>query len=499
MRRSRRLAVLAVTAAIMAGGAGAAIAAPALPLPIPGVPGAQEVTDSGECEMTRTGEYPRSTPESVGLDSAKLDEAIGYWTSQGAETVKVFRHSCLTGESALDPALERVPRINWSQTKTVSALIAGVAVREGLIEVDAPIGDYLPEGLGDEAHRTITVRSVLTMSTGVQMNWARGLNLFTDISRAREAMSMEIQHEPGEYFQYDQTTPSVLNYVIQQAIWQQDPELDYQDWAQQEFWNKLGIPESAYWWQRDRSGNTLGYSKLFLRPLEFGRLGELMLNDGVYQGERVIDESYMAELRTGSDANCGYGFLTWLNSCEPGKTQVDAALFERRTYDPAGPWITSAPKDLYFSFGLHGQHTFVIPSLDMVVTRSGEVPPDTLENTPSGDTKPLAGAHIQEGYFTFFRKLMDAVTDMPDDVRATIANPDGPWEGPTGPDLALDPQLFLDPIDAAPGSYLAVGDQAPQGCTIAGCEQEPNDGLKWITDVPRTVPGVAGIEERPNG
>lgn len=498
MRRRRRIAVLALTAAIVAGGAGTAMAAP-IDLPLPGIPGSNSTGDASECEMTRTDEFPESSPEAVGLDPAKLQEAIGYWTSQGAETVKVFRHSCLAGESALDPALERVPRINWSQTKTVSALIAGVAVRKGLIDVDAPIGDYLPEGLGDEAHRKITVRSVLTMSTGVQMNWARGLNLFTDISRAREAMSMEIEHEPGEYFDYDQTTPSVLNYVVQQAIWQQEPGVDYQEWAQREFWNKLGIPESAYWWQRDRSGNTLGYSKLFLRPLEFGRLGEVMLNDGSYQGEQVVDEDYMKELRTGSKANCGYGFLTWLNSCEPGETQVDAGLFERREIDPAGAWISSAPTDTYFTFGLHGQHTFVIPSLDMVVTRSGELPPDAIANTPNGDTKPLAGAPIQEGYFTFFRKLMDSVSDMPEHVRATIPNPDGPWDGTSGPDLALDPETFTNPPGAVPGSYLAVGPEAPEGCTVGGCEGDPNDGYRWITDVPRTVPGVVGAEERPNG
>ncbi|WP_147201253.1 serine hydrolase domain-containing protein [Pseudonocardia asaccharolytica] len=478
---------------------GVAFAAPDLPS-LPELPVAGAIIASGDatdCAMTRTGEYEESSPEAVGLDPAKVKEAIDYWAAQGSETVKVFRHGCLVGESGLDPALERVPRLNWSQTKTVSALIAGVAEKQGLIDVDAPIGDYLPEGLGDEAHRAITVRNVLNMTTGVQMNWARGLNLFTDISRAREAMSMTIEHEPGEYFEYDQTTPSVLNYVVQHAIWKAEPGLDYQEWAQREFFNKLGIPQSAYWWQRDRSGNTLGYSKLFLRPLEFGRLGELMRNDGTYDGVEIIDPSYMRELHTGTEANCGYGFLTWVNSCSGDDMQVNASLFARRVIAPAQPWIASAPSDMYFSFGLHGQHTFVIPSLDMVVTRSGEVPPDTLENTPNLDADPLAGAAVKEGYYNFFRTLMSAVTDMPDDVRDSIANPDGPWTG--SPDLALDPETIIYPVDAAPGSYLAVGDQAPEGCTITGCENDPNDGTRWITDVPRTIPGVIGVEQRPNG
>lgn len=74
--------------------------------------------------------------------------------------------SCLVGQSGTDPVLERVPRLNWSQTKTVSSLIAGVAEKQGLLNVDDPIGNYLPDGVGDAAHRAITIRSVLNMTTG---------------------------------------------------------------------------------------------------------------------------------------------------------------------------------------------------------------------------------------------------------------------------------------------------------------------------------------------
>lgn len=497
MRRSRRLAVLAVTAAIMAGGAGAAMAAPSLPLPIPGVPGVEEAGDASECEMTRTDEYQRSNPEAVGLDAAKLQAAIAYWNSTGSESLKVFRHGCLVGEGATEKVFERVPRLNWSQTKTVSALIAGVAAKQGLIRVDDPVGEYLPEGLGDEAHRAITIRSILNMTTGARINYVRGLNLVGDISRPREVMSADLPHKPGEYFEYDQTTPSLLNYVVQQAIEKREPGLDYQAWAQREFWNKLGIPESAYWWQRDRAGNTLGYSQLFLRPLEFGRLGELMMHEGTYAGEEIIDPGYIKELSSGSEANCGYGFMIWRNGCDPDEKQVNGSLFKRAEIQPGQPWIASAPKDMYWSWGLHGQHTFVIPSLDMVITRSGEQPPDTQSGLTrlDGDA-PIAGNPGKIGYFTFFKMVMDSVEDMPADVRATLSDDPG---NHVDPEFSVDPDTFLYPVDTAPGTYLALGPQAPEGCTVAGCEQEPNDGLKWITDVPRTVPGVVGAEERPNG
>jgi CubicO group peptidase (beta-lactamase class C family) len=461
--------------------------------------------DAKSCAMTRTAEYPITSPEAVGLDSAKIKAAVDYWTSENSETVKVFRYGCLVAQSGRDPLLERIPRQNWSQTKTVNALVAGVAVRQGLIKVDAPIGDYLPVGLGDAAHRAITVRNVLNMTTGLDMNWVRGLNFFADISRPREAMAARLVHQPGTFFWYDQTTPSLLTYVVQQALIKDRGGQDYQDFAQKELFNKLGIPTSAYWWQRDRSGNTLGYSQLFLRPLEFGRLGEFMLHDGVFQGERLIDQSYMNQLKVGSKANCGNGFMVWLNRCKPGEAQFDANLFHRKQEANPGPWISSAPSDMYLSFGYHGQHTFVIPSLGMVITRTGETAPDTVQNVPNdGAMGAQMGAPFGQGYFNFFAKLMGGVTNMTPAQRALIKNASGVFDG-TAPTLNVDWGTF-DPTAAGPGSYLAIGAAAPTGCTVAGCQGEANGGdIRWMSDAPRTFEGVVpaqmgvALEKRPNG
>lgn len=384
----------------------------------------------------------------------------------------------------------------------MATLIAGVAEKQGLIELDAPIGRYLPRGLGDAAHRKVTVRQVLTMTTGFRMNWVRGLNLVGDMSRVRSMMAAEVVHPAGTYFEYDQDTPSILTYVVQRAIWRSvDPNLDFQEWAQREFFNKLGIPRSAYFWQRDRSGNTLGYSQLFLRPLEFGRLGQLMLHRGAYQGVQIIRPAFMRQLRHGSvdgsgrSVNCGYGFMVWLNSCHRGQMQVNASLFKRRVIAPARPWIASAPRDMFYSWGYHGQHTFVIPSLDMVVTRSGELPPDTVADLLHLDGDAVVAGNPKAAYFRFFRLLMSSVEQMPAGVR--IAQPTGPYQGV--PELNVDPDGFLNPVDAAPGSYLAIGPSAPEGCTLLGCSGEPNDGLRWLQDIPRTVPGILGEETRPNG
>ncbi|MGH7747979.1 MAG: hypothetical protein ACREQ5_24945, partial [Candidatus Dormibacteria bacterium] len=250
-----------------------------------------------------------------------------------------------------------------------------------------------------------------------------------------------------------------------------------------------------YWWQRDQSGNTLGYSQLFLRPLEFGRLGELMMHNGAFQGVQLIDPSYMQELRSGSPANCGYGYMVWLNGCGGGAHQVNGSIFTRREISPAQPWIASAPSDMYYSWGYHGQHTFVIPSLDMIVTRSGERPADTNEDLTHADGDAVVSGTQKAGYFNFFKLLMAGVTDMPGSVRTATSNA----SYQDNPQLNVDPDTFIYPTTDPAGTYLDVGPSAPQGCTLAGCQGEKNDGLRWITDVPRTGPSVLGMDSRPNG
>lgn len=502
MNHSRRLR------AALVGGALTSLVTIALAQPMQGSAAGAEPTNAagkGEkvCHMTRTGEYPTARPSEVGLDDKLVAQAAQHWTATGAETIKIFRNGCLIQEGALDKTFDRIPRLNWSQTKTVASLIAGVAERDGLISVDDPIGKYLPPGLGDAEHRAVTIRNVLNMTTGYRMNWVRGLNLVGDMSRVRSMMAAEQAHPKGTYYEYDQDTPSILTYVVQRAIWKKlDPKLDYQDWAQREFFNKLGIPKSAYFWQRDRSGNTLGYSKLFLRPLEFGRLGEVMLNNGRYQNVQLIDASYMRQLtqgsvtKSGQSVNCGYGYMVWLNGCHGSQHQVNGSIFKRREIHPAQPWIASAPRDMYYSWGYHGQHTFVIPSLNMVVTRSGEIPPDAIDNAAHLDADAAIAGSQKGSYHKFFRLLMNSVKAMPADVQ--IAQPTGPYKHV--PTLDFDPDSFIYPIDAPLGTYLGIGPSAPVGCTLLACQDEPNDGTKkWINDVPRVVPGILGIDKRPNG
>jgi len=390
------------------GALGAAVAAVGLlAVPLPAQSAAAHAVVA-QCRVTASDAYERTSPAAVGLRAAALQAAVAYWVNEGAENLKVFRHGCLVAEGALDPATDGIPRQNWSQTKTVSALITGVAIRQGVLGLDAPIGDYLPAGVGDAEHRAITVRQLLTMTSGLELNWVDGMALSADVAGPREAMEMRLRHRPGTYFEYDQNAASLLNWTVEKALGKAGRG-GYLAFAQHEFFDRLGIASSTYWWQRAQNGTPMAHSGLFLPPVEFGRLGELMRTDGVFGGQRLVDASFMRLLHTGTAANCGYGFMVWLNSCRAGGHQVNASIVTRREISPARPWIATAPPDMYYSWGSHGQHVFVIPSLDLVVTRSGERSPDNSSDTEHLNENLIWNGAQRAGYQEFFRLLMRAV------------------------------------------------------------------------------------------
>jgi hypothetical protein len=105
--------------------------------------------------MTRTGEYEKVDADAAGLDPAKLRAAMDYANFSIPLTIKVFRHGCLLAQGPRDPLFDRVPVDNWGQTKVITTLITGIGQDQGLINIDAPIGAYLPAGLGDAVHRAV--------------------------------------------------------------------------------------------------------------------------------------------------------------------------------------------------------------------------------------------------------------------------------------------------------------------------------------------------------
>jgi CubicO group peptidase (beta-lactamase class C family) len=335
-------------------------------------------------------------------------------------------------------------------TKSVTSLVVGRAVTLGLVDIDRPIAALYPEA--DAAHGVLTPRDLLTMSSGLQLNWVRDLDPAMP-DQVRDALSLPFAHEPASWWEYQQTPVTLLADVVERAV-KPAGYADFQDFAQRELFGRVGIAAGSWIWDRDRAGHTQGWAHLHLRTPDWARLGHLVLHGGQWSGTPLVDASYVDEATTPDAVNHAYGLLFWLNG---GDSYVLPAVEGRD--EGSGMLIPSAPVDTVLMAGNGEQRVYVIPSRDMVIVRIGE------NGSWEGDTRASvwtgrAGALDNE----LVRRVMLAVEDVPYD------DP-GPY--PMS-DLVLPPLDRGVVGDARDVDQVlagaALGPAAPGGCTPVGCK-----------------------------
>jgi CubicO group peptidase (beta-lactamase class C family) len=307
------------------------------------------------------GEWQRAAAADAGMDEAKLQEALDWSAEHTGLSTAVYRHGCLVGESRLDAVTRDQPLDGWSMTKSVASMVVGRAVTLGLLDVEAPIGPLMPETEADAEHAALTPRDLLTMTSGLHKNYVREVMLPLP-DRVCDALALPFDHDPGTTWQYAQTTPDLLLYAVERAVGE-----DVQEFAQTELFGPIGIPAGSWTWDRDAHGHTLGWAHLHMRNGHWARLGQLMLQGGLWNGRRLLSEDYIGQALGRVPDNPAYGFLFWLNGGPWWQTpDVEGPDYGEGSIIPAGP------SDLFLMAGIGEQRNFVIPSRDLVIVRLGD-------------------------------------------------------------------------------------------------------------------------------
>lgn len=378
------------------------------------------------CPNPDAGEqFPTATPEEVGLDAAALAATADYHTEKIQETLFVLRFGCLVSTGNLNALFDKTPKHQWSITKGVSTTILGIAVTEGKLSVTDPVSKFFPEM--DAEHGKVTVRQLLTHTQGTHMNWTREFRVAFNPDRVKEFASLPFDHAPGEYFEYSQTGPAVLNAIVEKAVGK-----DFQEYAQEKLFSPLGIARESWFWFRDQAGWTEGYSHLHMRPVDMVRIGQFWQQGWSWRGQQLADPQFVADSKVGTESNPGFGYQTWINHA-PRYVTIGLPKREEETR----PLIASAPQDMVYSWGWRGRHHFIMPNLGLLVVST---PADhDFEYNPSDiHTFPLNQGEQLEGYHEFFRILMRAVQDQ------TVKDP-GPWTGGTNGLDGFDHEQFIEP------------------------------------------------------
>ena len=212
-----------------------------------------------------------------------------------------------------------------SATKTVTAALIGIALHDGVIEsVDQSLSTLLPNyaGLLLDEKASITLRHVLTMTSGLKWVDFGSDRSFDQMDAATDSvewiLSQPLQTKPGETFFYNTGSSHLLSAIISY-----NTGMSAAAYAEEKLFRPLGITD--YEWGAHPDGVNQGGWQLYLRPRGMAKFGQLYLDEGVWNGLRLMGADFISEAtrkHNDTDYQSGYGWQMWI---EPGFGTPDVA------------------------------------------------------------------------------------------------------------------------------------------------------------------------------
>lgn len=320
------------------------------------------------------------TPSSQGLDAGRL-EAMHQRIENGdygaIHSVLVIRNHDVVFERYYGGSDVNDVHTVQSVTKSVTALLFGIAMADGLIEsVDTPVEAFFPEYAdvfeADPRKKRITLRHLLTMSHGLDWDelsipYGDPANVVWQMAQSEDWMrfvlSRDVVVDPGQRFRYSSGSSLLLSGILQNATGMQAHA-----YAERYLFDPLGIPVYAwYHHQRHPKRWTHTGGGLMIRSRDLAKLGMLVVDRGQWAGEQIVPAEWIeaiseAHLPIGEDLDYGYQWYT--RPLQRGRPEV--------------------PRNgIVHGWGWGGQFVFAVPSLDMVVVfTSGNFDNKDLERAP---------------------------------------------------------------------------------------------------------------------
>ena len=260
--------------------------------------------------------WETSTPDEQGMNATRFMELLDYLDNESAlhpTGVMIIRHGYIVLEEYLSTTLGQNRSIDiLSCTSSVVSALAGVAINQGLLEIDDSVLSFFPDKEIDNhvaSKDAITIENLLTNTAG--LDWEEN----TDPTAMRiqddwvqYILDRPMVHEPGTFFEYNSGLAHVLSAILENVT-----GMSTLEYAETTLLEPLGIVE--YEWNADPQGVYEGGSGLELTLRDLAKVGYLYLNNGSWDGVQIIPQSWVTQSST-SHINVNtikdYGYLWWI-------------------------------------------------------------------------------------------------------------------------------------------------------------------------------------------
>jgi CubicO group peptidase (beta-lactamase class C family) len=301
------------------------------------------------CEPWPTEDWEVVPPEKVGMDPGQVQGMLDAIDTTGInlDGIVVVYQGVIVAERYYPVYGQDTLHESYSITKSIISILVGIAIEEGCIaDINDPVLDYFLEREFknlDEWKRWITIRHLLTMSSGLYWDQEE---MVSHPDWVQYTLDQPVIHQPGTTWFYSNGGPHVLSALIASAC-----RTDTQEFADQYLFGPLGITE--YRWGRAIDGYPNGGWGLALTPRDMAKIGYLYLREGVWEGKQILPKDWVESSSQRyfqvpdplEPWDLDYGYLWWVHGDGP-----------------------------YAAHGTKGQFIYVFPEKDLVVVITGNIP-----------------------------------------------------------------------------------------------------------------------------
>lgn len=305
-------------------------------------------------------------PAPAGVDMARVAQAVDAAFEPAAGTTSAFvvtHKGRLLRERYMAGFGPSTQLESWSMGKSVIGTLMGVLIQQGTYQLDqpAPIPEWQAPG---DPRQQIRISDLLRMSSGLRIKapddpdfdpngtYPDHTYMYTGrVNTFNYAATRPLQWPPGAVGRYRNTEPVLASYLIRLAAEKRGEA--YHAFPQRQLFDRIGIRTMVM--ETDPYGNFLTQGYEFMSGRDWARLGNLYLQDGVWNGERILPAGFVNFVSTPApawvaDKRPVYGGFFWLNTTGA---------------------LPGLPPSAYYMLGAGGQYVIVVPSHDLVIVRIG--------------------------------------------------------------------------------------------------------------------------------
>jgi CubicO group peptidase (beta-lactamase class C family) len=330
-----------------------------------------------------TDSWKTSTPEEQGMSSEKLNQLTEYLfpnnfdekdkTGIRTDSVLIIKNGYIVYEKYGRGYSDSSPHLLWSISKSITNALVGIAIEKKIIQKTDQVSKYF-NFIPSDDHKKIQIHHLLNMSSGLKseedyetgplrstviaMLYTRGKNDMGEFS-----FKLPIRSEPGTFVYYSSCDTNILTYILKKSM---EPK-NYNSFPWVELFNQIGMKNITF--EQDSSGTFVGSSYIYATPRDTAKFAYLFLNNGNWNGKKILSEEWITYSRTPSPA-----YTTTVNYKSAEEFQYTALWYSNFPIPEkkiSQPW-PDAPIDTFAALGHWGQSIFIIPSLDLIVVRTAD-------------------------------------------------------------------------------------------------------------------------------